>query len=76
VVVGAPKGSSPVASSYSITPMAKMSLRRSPRTPTTCSGAIQAGEPTALRMLLGQQVGVVRVARQAEVQQHGAAVSA
>ena len=29
--------------------MAKMSLRVSPRTPTTCSGAIQAGDPTALR---------------------------
>ena len=57
LVVGAPKGSSPVASSYSITPMAKISLRGSPRTPTTCSGAIQAGEPTAWRISSASRSG-------------------
>jgi hypothetical protein len=37
--------------------MAKMSLRGSPRTPTTCSGAIQAGEPIAGRMSAASRSG-------------------
>src|SRR6218665_1513134 len=88
-VPGAPKGSSPVASSYSMTPMAKMSLRGSPRTPTTSSrplppppppparalrGRDPRGGADGLAHLLGQQVGVMRVAREAEIEQHGAAV--
>src|SRR6218665_2346254 len=74
-VPGAPKGSSPVASSYSMTPMAKMSLRGSPRTPPPARpGADPRGGADGLAHLLGQQVGVMRVAREAEIEQHGAAV--
>src|SRR6218665_840515 len=87
-VPGAPKGSSPVASSYSMTPMAKMSLRGSPRTPTTpphpppprpptppaLLGRAPRGRAAGLAHLFGQQVGVMRVAREAEIEQHGAAV--
>ena len=42
-----------------------MSLRGSPRTPTTCSGAIHTGEPIALRNSSASKSGIVAVIAQA-----------
>ncbi len=49
IVAGTPKGSCPVAISYTMTPSAKMSLRGSERLPSTCSGEMYGADPAAKR---------------------------
>ena len=49
MVVGLSNGRRPVASWYRMAPNAKISLRGSQRTPTTCSGAIYTQLPTGER---------------------------
>ena len=55
-------------------PSANTSLRGSVRCPCSCSGRDVRGRAGGVMLLLREQVGKVRVVREAEVEQHGFAV--